>query len=72
MFECFSTLIFGATDTTSGALTRVLDMLAQHPDAQRRLRQEITESRASGSDLDYSDLAALPYLDAVIRETLRL
>jgi cytochrome P450 len=59
-------------DTTSGALARILHILAQHPDVQGRLRQEITASRANGGDLDYGDLMALPYLDAVIRETLRL
>jgi cytochrome P450 len=59
-------------DTTSGALARILYVLAQHPDVQKRLRQEITESRASGDDLDYNDLLALPFLEAVIRETLRL
>ena len=59
-------------DTTSSALARTLHTLAQHTDAQRRLRQEITDSRASGGDLDYNHLMALPYLDAVIRETLRL
>ena len=64
-------MVFAAVDTAAGALARILQTLAQHPDAQRRLRQEITESRASG-DLDYNDLTALPYLDAVIRETLRL
>jgi cytochrome P450 len=59
-------------DTTSGALARILHVLAQHPDAQERLRKEIVESRANGGDADYNDLDALPYLDAVIRETLRL
>jgi cytochrome P450 len=59
-------------ETTSGAISRTLCTLAQHPDSQERLRKEITESRASGGDLDYNDLMALPYLEAVIRETLRL
>ena len=59
-------------DTTSGALARVLQMLAQNPDIQERLRREITKSRANGGDLDYNGLTDLPYLDAVIRETLRL
>lgn len=58
-------------DTTSGALARILHVLAQHPDAQEKLRKEIIESRANG-DADYNDLDALPYLNAIIRETLRL
>lgn len=67
-----STLIFAAMDSTSGLLARILHLLAQNPDIQERLRQEITEARARGGDLNYDDLTALPYLGAVIRETLRL
>lgn len=59
-------------DTTSGALSRLLYMLAQHQDVQEKLRAEIKEARAHGGDLDYNGLDSLPYLDAVIRETLRL
>lgn len=65
-------MVFAATDTTSGALARIFHSLAQHPEAQDRLRKEITDARAKGGDLDYNELSALPYLDAIIRETLRL
>lgn len=66
------TMVFAATDTTSGALSRIFHLLAQHPKAQDRLRKEIVEARAKGGDLDYNELSMLPYLDAIIRETLRL
>lgn len=59
-------------DTSSTAIVRILHLLAQQPEAQERLRKEITDARASAGDLNYNDLSALPYLDAVIRETLRL
>jgi cytochrome P450 len=65
------TLTFAATDTTSGALARILFLLSIHQDVQNKLRQEITEARKSG-DLSYDELVALPYLDAVCRETMRL
>ena len=52
--------------------SRVLYLLAKNPEAQVRLRQEITKARAHGGDLAYKELSNLPYLDAVIRETLRL
>nr|BED42986.1 cytochrome P450 monooxygenase [Trametes versicolor] len=67
-----STIIFAAMDTTSGALTRTLQLLAEHPGVQTKLRCEILEAKAAGNDLDYDQLHALPYLDAVCRETLRL
>jgi len=64
-------LTFAATDTTSGALARILSLLSTHQDVQNNLRQEIRKARESG-DLSYNELVALPYLDAVCRETLRL
>ncbi|KAF7965105.1 hypothetical protein HWV62_45577 [Athelia sp. TMB] len=67
-----STMVFAATDTTSSALSRIFHLLAQHPDVQDRLRQEICAARNSDGDLDYKQLDGLQYLDAIIRETLRL
>jgi cytochrome P450 len=49
-----------------------LFLLAQHPEAQERLRQEVQEARSLHGDLDYDTLINLPYLDAVCRETLRV
>jgi len=67
-----STMTFGAMDTTSGALSRILHLLAKNPNTQAELRNEISEARAKSGDLDYNSLDDLPLLDAVIRETLRL
>lgn len=71
------TLLFAAQDTTSSALSRTLQILAVHPEAQARLRQEIRRAKESAESVesafgDYDDLMRLPFLDAVIRETLRL
>ncbi|RPD74082.1 cytochrome P450 [Lentinus tigrinus ALCF2SS1-7] len=69
-----STLTIAAMDTTSNALSMILYLLAKHPSAQARLRQEIVDAQAGGKEsrLGYDDLVSLPYLDAVCRETLRL
>ncbi|KAG6813896.1 hypothetical protein H0H92_005745 [Tricholoma furcatifolium] len=68
-----STFAFAATDTTSNALSRILHLLALHPEAQERLRAEVTEARkAHNGDVPYDELVALPFMDAVCRETLRL
>ena len=64
-------LTFAAMDTTSGVLGRILFLLSIHQDVQNKLRQEIREAKTSG-DLSYDELVALPYLDAVCRETLRV
>ncbi|KAJ3873030.1 cytochrome P450 [Lentinula edodes] len=69
-----STLIFAAMDTTSSAMARLLHLLSRHPEAQKKLRQELIEAKRvkDGQDFSYEELTALPYLDAVCRETLRL
>lgn len=67
------TLTFAAMDTTSSALSRILWLLADHQHVQDKLREEIREAKQQhGRDLVYDDLVALPYMDAVCRETLRL
>ncbi|KIK56922.1 hypothetical protein GYMLUDRAFT_776852 [Collybiopsis luxurians FD-317 M1] len=69
-----STFIFAAMETTSSGISRVLHLLALNPMIQQKLRQEILEARKErqGARLNYDDLVALPYLDAICRETLRL
>lgn len=67
------TLVFTATDTTSGAIARVLHLLAQHPEVQEKLRAEVTEAfHHQDEAIDFNKVSALPYLEAVIRETLRV
>ncbi|CCM05747.1 uncharacterized protein FIBRA_07979 [Fibroporia radiculosa] len=66
-----STLVFAATDTTSNTLSRILQILAEHPDVQEKLRAELLDVHA-GEGLSYDDLDQLPLLDGVCRETLRL
>lgn len=61
-------------DTTSSALSRILHLLVEYPDAQNKLRAELIEAKKAngGRELDYDKLVLLPYLDAVCRETLRV
>ncbi|KAI0327588.1 cytochrome P450 [Cubamyces sp. BRFM 1775] len=66
------TMTFAAMDTTSNMLSRILHILAQRPDVQERLRAEVLEASHDGRDIPYDELVALPHLDAVCRETLRL
>ena len=58
-------------DTTSNALARILQTLAQRPDAQQKLRDELRQTNET-DDIPYDELIALPYPDAICRETLRL
>ncbi|KAJ7234370.1 cytochrome P450 [Mycena haematopus] len=68
-----TTLIFAATETTATSLARILYLLAQNPDVQDRLRDELSQAKQQDAgDINYDQLMQLPYLDAVCRETLRL
>ncbi|GAA5826477.1 hypothetical protein JCM11251_002387 [Rhodosporidiobolus azoricus] len=72
-----TTFLLAGHETTSTALTWTLYHLSQHGDKQKRLREEVRAARrkalAEGRDeLESGELDALPYLDAVAREILRL
>ncbi|KAJ6596626.1 cytochrome P450 monooxygenase [Mycena sp. CBHHK59/15] len=64
-----SMIIQAATDSSSSALNRIIHLLTQHPEVQEKLRAEIM---ATKEHIGHNKLVGLPYLDAVIRETLRL
>ncbi|KAH9852205.1 cytochrome P450 [Lenzites betulinus] len=69
-----STMILAGMDTTANTLARILQLLSEHPDVQERLRAEIiaaVEAEGINDTLTYERLMALPYMDAVCRETLR-
>lgn len=57
------------SEATSITLTYVLWILVKHVEIERRLRAELATLPKEYSSLD---LATLPYLDAVLRETLRV
>ena len=59
-------------DTTSNALSITLMLLSERPGVQQKLREEILSTFDDQDNFDYDKLVALPYLDAVCRETLRL
>lgn len=64
---------FAGSDTTSSLLTSALWKLSANPEAQRKLQQELDEHIA-GADRPFNadDTTELIYLQAVLRETLRL
>ena len=67
-------LIFAGVHTTSTGLDQILNILALHPEAQAKLREEIVKVReeCSGEEPTHEQLITMSYLDAVVRETLRL
>lgn len=81
-------MVFAGLDTTTSALSRCVYLLAKNPLAQARLRSEIRDATRSMSlsqddsslfehdtpplHLPYDTLINLPFLDGVVKETLRL
>jgi cytochrome P450 len=60
-------------------MSRILHMLSMHLEVQAKVRDEIKlairNKRAEGDlsgRLGYDDIMSLPWLDSVIKETLRL
>lgn len=64
-------LFLAAADTTSHATQWALYLLARHPTAQDRLREQVRETAASGDALTLAHLADLSYARGVIKEALR-
>ena len=62
------TMLLAGEDTTANTLAWMIYLLARHPDALRRARDEVL-----AKDLTkYEDASALPFVDACINETMRL
>jgi cytochrome P450 len=68
--ECV-TLVTAGHETTAVALMWAWLLLGQHPEAADRLYEEV-DGQLAGHPLTFEKLAALPYTEMVIKETLRL
>lgn len=64
------TFFVAGHETTATTLTWMLFALTRAPHVQKKLRNELLDVPTSTPSFD--ELNALPYLDAVVRETLRL
>lgn len=64
-----STFLLTGSETTSNALTWALYSLAQNPAMQNRLREEMC---TLGPEPTLDELNSLPFLENVMRESLRL
>lgn len=64
-------IVFGGHDTTALALTYTFYLLTQHPEVRARVRDELDAELGDGP-LTAESLRSLPYLDAVLDESMRL
>lgn len=65
-------IVVGGTDTTAITVEWVITELINHPEKMKKVHQELTEVVGLQSLVEESHLPKLTYLDAVIKETLRL
>ncbi|XP_015933346.2 geraniol 8-hydroxylase [Arachis duranensis] len=65
-------LLVAGTDTTAYGLERAMTELLHNPKAMSKAKQELEQIIGKGNPIEESDVAKLPYLQAIIKETLRL
>ncbi|XP_069334237.1 cytochrome P450 4F2-like [Eulemur rufifrons] len=68
------TFMFEGHDTTASGLSWILYNLARHPEHQERCRQEVREllRDREPTEIEWEDLAQLPFLTMCVKESLRL
>lgn len=64
--------LFAGHDTTSSTLSWASAMVGSHPEVQRKLHEEVLTVKPDALLEQLADPRTLPYLGAVIKETLRL
>ncbi|CAB3409531.1 unnamed protein product [Caenorhabditis bovis] len=68
--NCFVFLLAGF-DTTANTLAYASHAIVKHPDVGKKIQQEV-DSVCSDGNISYDDLNKMSYLEAVVKETLRL
>lgn len=68
------TLLFAGQDTSAATLSWTLHLLSLHPDKQERVAKELRSvlGEVRSNVVSKSMISQMPYLDAVIKESMRL
>ncbi|KAF8697120.1 hypothetical protein HU200_036111 [Digitaria exilis] len=70
--KLFTDMFIGASETTNITVEWAMAHLLRHPAKMEKLRAEITAKVGPKDFVEEADIGDLPYLDAVVKETLRL
>ncbi|KAJ8715359.1 hypothetical protein PYW07_009841 [Mythimna separata] len=65
-------MLVAGQESTPNALLFTMALLGSHPDVQERVFSEIQEVLGEDRDVEKMDLSRLQYLEAVVKESLRL
>ncbi|CAI8602340.1 unnamed protein product [Vicia faba] len=68
----FLDLFVAGTDTTSYTIERAMAELIHNPHVMTKAKEELEQVIGIGNTIDESDITKLPYLQAIVKETLRL
>ncbi|MCL7030693.1 hypothetical protein MKW94_027181 [Papaver nudicaule] len=68
---CLDTIVNGS-DTLATTLTWAISLLLNHPDVLKKARAELDTCVGKDRKVDESDIPSLTYIQAVIKETMRL
>nr|WNH14548.1 G10H [Betula platyphylla] len=68
----FVDLFVAGTDTTSATLEWAMAELLHNPEILSKVKTELEQVIGKGNPVEESDIARLPYLQAVVKETFRL
>lgn len=71
-FTEIKTFLVAGHETTATGLAWTAYELACNPEVQTKLREEVAAMAAENPQPSIDDLMALPYLDGVIKEAMRL
>ncbi|KAK2457478.1 geraniol 8-hydroxylase [Trifolium repens] len=65
-------LLVAGTDTSASGLERAMTRLVNDPKAMSKAKKELADTIGIGNPIEESDIPRLPYLQAVVKESLRL
>ncbi|KEH43386.1 cytochrome P450 family protein [Medicago truncatula] len=65
-------LLVAGTETSAYGLERAMSEVVRHPEVMSKAKKELEETIGLGKPIEESDIDRLPYLNAVIKESLRL
>ncbi|PHT63798.1 Geraniol 8-hydroxylase [Capsicum annuum] len=68
----FTDLFFGATDSTTSTLEWAMAEILKQPEVMKKAQAELKEIIGKGKPIEEVDTSRLPYLQCVIKETLRM
>ncbi|KAM7255069.1 hypothetical protein ACFE04_020310 [Oxalis oulophora] len=65
-------LFLAGSETTSSTLVWIMAELLRHPDCMKKVKEELDNVVSPNTTVEESDLDSLPYLQLVVKESLRL